>query len=74
MPKEEDSLSRRIPWSIVSKAADKSSKTRAIAYACLLQVVSHVVSLYEEEPFRWNEIFYKQIEKDKWTERFGGVR
>ena len=29
MPKEEDSLARRIPWSIVSKAADKSSRTRA---------------------------------------------
>ena len=29
MPKEEDSLASRIPWSIVSKAADKSSRTRA---------------------------------------------
>ena len=29
MPKEEDILASRIPWSIVSKAADKSSRTRA---------------------------------------------
>ena len=39
---------------------------------CRLQATDHFVC--EEGRFRWNEIFCKQTDKDKWTERIGGVR
>ena len=52
---------------MVSKAAERSSRTRAELFVDLLQEQDHYEFVIEQ--FLWNEIFDMRIERDKVTEK-----
>ena len=62
-PKVEESLVRRIWWSMVSKAAERSSKTSARPFSHWRQEAGHFGCGVRLS--RWSGIFDKPIEKDR---------
>ena len=64
----DESREIRILWSIVSKAAERSRRTRADSFCWLIAigVVGEDRFVFEEGLFLWNETCGRQIGKEKW--------
>jgi hypothetical protein len=68
IPKVDVSLERRILWSIVSKAAERSKRTRAETF-CLFMTSRFECGVRRS---RWSEIYGRQIEMDLLKEMIEG--